>query len=92
MGSAMKVESLVKHSEVQLRTKWEEWLTIVKNTDEFNNPSQVRARLDFHMMLDSEIYCLANIYQINLAIFSPEKKFEALKFLYFRSNNVYADI
>lgn len=92
MGSAMKVETMIKKSEVQLRMKWEEWLDIVKNTDNYRDPKQVRARLDFHMMLDSEIFCLANISGMDLAIFTVEKKFEALKFLYYRANNVYADI
>jgi len=92
MGSAMKVETTIKQSEVQLRMKWEEWLDIVKNTDNYSDPKQVRARLDFHRMLDSKICCLANISGMNLDIFSVEKKFEALKFFYYRANNVYADV
>jgi len=95
MGAAMKVEALIYNSGVRLRELWETYIClVVEHAEARRQDSQTtQHKLDsFQNNINREILVLSNVDDIDLTPFTMEEKFNTLKFLHRRMNNVYATI
>merc|ERR1712048_47531 len=93
MGAAMKVEALIYNSDLRLRRKWEKYLKLVEqDADAGDAESKIKVS-QFVTDIEREILTLvADVKAPALGPYSIEQKFEALRFLHRRMNNVYARI